>query len=94
MLNSRPVACLSGTWGTDCLQLCNCLDATTPCLPATGCTQCLPGWTGGSCYINIDECLTPPCGANSTCVDSPGSFACVCDPGFEKVDQLSCIGMY
>ena len=43
--------------------------------------------SGGDC-IDIDECSPNPCKGNSTCVNMPGYFLCVCEEGFDKVGQL------
>ena len=35
------------------------------------------------CIADINECLANPCkGANQKCVNTPGSFKCVCKPGY------------
>ena len=31
---------------------------------------------------DIDECLSDPCDANATCVNTNGSFVCTCDNHF------------
>ena len=35
--------------------------------------------------LDIDECVTslPICGSTGMCVNTNGSFVCVCPPGFE-----------
>ena len=44
--------------------------------------QCLDGYAGPTCDLDIDECLTAVCPSNSECVDAINSYTCVCDPGF------------
>ena len=37
------------------------------------------------CWLSdIDECQTNPC--NGACVNLPGSYQCICDPGYELRD--------
>ena len=46
------------------------------------CSQCLPGFTGIMCEINIDDCIGVNCSGNGWCVDGVLSYTCDCDPGF------------
>ena len=43
---------------------------------------------------DIDECAaaTPPCDANADCMNTPGSFTCTCQSGYEG-DGMTCTGM-
>jgi len=48
----------------------------------TGC-MCDSGWIGADCGTDIDECAVGTiCNLNATCVNTPGSFHCDCNPGF------------
>ena len=38
-------------------------------------------YTGTDCSVEIDECSSSPCQQGSTCVDSVGSYTCVCRRG-------------
>ena len=50
----------------------------------TGVTITIDGMNNQDGCRDIDECNTlKPCGANSLCTNSPGSFKCDCRPGFE-----------
>ena len=41
---------------------------------------------------DIDECslFSTPCGANTVCSNSVGSFSCECHHGFDPIDDISC----
>ena len=52
--------------------------------------QCLAGYSGRNCSIDIDDCAGVQCPGNSTCIDSVDSFTCVCNHGFEGEN---CTGM-
>lgn len=32
--------------------------------------------------IDLDECIYNPCHASATCINTKGSFNCVCNPGY------------
>ena len=36
----------------------------------------------GNC-IDVDECEAQPCHPNATCIDTIGSYECVCNEGFD-----------
>lgn len=54
--------------------------------------DCLAGFTGEHCEINVDDCQDDPCLNGGTCVDQVNSFRCQCVPGYvgrvcqDKVD--------
>eukprot|EP00667_Euglena_gracilis_P000049 EG_transcript_49 len=74
--------------------------ASSPCGANEACVNdnatqrhcdCLSGYdnSGGSC-VDIDECLTPDtCDALATCVNTPGSYTCVCGAGYYGYDGLA-----
>ncbi len=78
----------------DCVPLAICMASALP--PGFTCA-CPAGYSGdgrdgGSGCANVDECAatSSPCsGANTQCVDFPGTFSCRCAPGFEG-DGGSC----
>ena len=66
---------------------CKCLEGFTGngmATGGTGVTITIDGMNNQDGCRDIDECNTlKPCGANSHCTNSPGSFKCDCKPGFE-----------
>lgn len=40
------------------------------------------GFKGDSCEINNNECDFGFCTNNSTCIDLPGDYTCICPQGF------------
>ncbi|XP_010608379.1 uromodulin [Fukomys damarensis] len=59
----------------------------------TTCT-CRGGfWGNGLECVDVDECATPEahnCSANSSCVNTLGSYTCVCPDGFLLMPELGC----
>ena len=53
--------------------------------------ECTAGYTGPTCEVDIDECLTVICPANSRCMDAINSYTCICDPGFEGAQCTSVV---
>lgn len=64
--------------------------APAPCQNGAACVngtsgytcQCLPGYTGVNCEINIDDCSGSPCQNGGTCVDGLNGYTCQCPSGF------------
>uniref|UniRef100_K1QI49 Versican core protein n=1 Tax=Magallana gigas TaxID=29159 RepID=K1QI49_MAGGI len=44
--------------------------------------QCVPGYTGTQCEIDINECASNPCENQATCNNYVNFFNCTCLPGF------------
>ncbi|XP_078571570.1 uncharacterized protein LOC144859154 [Branchiostoma floridae x Branchiostoma japonicum] len=87
---------------TNCTDIDEC--AIDPCRNEGTCQDlineyrcdCLPGWTGTTCEIDVNECDANngqgPCDPNNgICQNSPGSYKCWCKVGFDlKEDQHGC----
>ncbi|KAI5092740.1 neurocan core protein, partial [Silurus meridionalis] len=60
-----------------------CLHGGT-CLPHDEGFQCFcpQGYTGESCEIDVDDCLSNPCENGGTCIDKVDSFICLCLPSY------------
>ena len=43
---------------------------------------CAPGFTGGYCETQIDNCKNNVCANNATCINSINSYTCSCPNGF------------
>ena len=42
-------------------------------------------------FLDINECLTNPCGNNAACFNNPGSFSCQCAAGYTSRPS-GCVG--
>ena len=42
--------------------------------------------------IDIDECQDEPCGSQSTCINTIGSYECKCNDTHKKNDAGQCVG--
>ena len=58
------------------------------------CGDCPAGYTGdGKTCSDVDECTGNVC--DHICLNSPGSYVCVCRSGYElNTDASTCDGMY
>ncbi|XP_065942268.1 uncharacterized protein [Magallana gigas] len=87
-LNDDKISCSECEepyFGEDCSQICSCGQGMDRCDPVTGCV-CKPGWTGGNCTVDINECENNQdiCGNEKVCQSLEGSYICNCKEGFQK----------
>ncbi|XP_053387236.1 fibrillin-2-like [Mercenaria mercenaria] len=84
--------CEKWTFGDNCKSSCICNETNTEtCDSVTGQCNCLNGWNGTSCGDDINECENETvCPQNSMCYNIDGSFECICNNGFRKMDTLNC----
>ncbi|XP_016012520.2 uromodulin isoform X2 [Rousettus aegyptiacus] len=102
-LTSMQILVLLISWvvtaaAADTLEARNCSE----CHSNATCTEdgavttcsCREGFTGdGIECVDLDECATPEshnCSADSSCVNTPGSYTCVCARGFRLTPGLGC----
>ncbi len=62
------------------------------------CTQCVPGFTGPGCNMQVKDCSKVTCSGNGECnMDDMNTFHCVCDAGFTGVvcqtNISDCVGV-
>ena len=44
--------------------------------------QCVEGYRGRLCEVDVDECDPNPCVNGASCLDGKGAYTCRCLPGF------------
>lgn len=58
------------------------------------CLFCLYMYIKIHFYIDIDECSDGSHDCEQMCINTPGSFTCSCDEGYEALKNgRSCVGM-
>ena len=77
----EPITCdPSVTWcknGGTCLDVSN--NATSNDYYVC---ECLPGWEGVHCELDVDECGSNPCLNGGTCAHGINSYQCFCNIGY------------
>ncbi|XP_070570924.1 signal peptide, CUB and EGF-like domain-containing protein 1 [Ptychodera flava] len=54
--------------------------------------ECTPNFSGSTCDIDVDECLTNNGGCDHSCFNNRGSYSCVCQVGYIlAIDAHSCV---
>ncbi|KAL7844777.1 hypothetical protein SRHO_G00233160 [Serrasalmus rhombeus] len=48
--------------------------------------ECLLGYTGTNCEVEVDECESDPCENGATCNDLMGLYTCDCVKGFSGLN--------
>ena len=66
------------------------------CNSTSGNCTCKPEWTGSTCDEDLNECNnTSSCNSskNELCVNTPGSFHCICQTGYyRQYEAADCTG--
>lgn len=77
--------CISGKYGTNCTNECNCVNGTcNEGISGDGTCFCHHGWKGKNCNVsaNYKNCLPTVCSRFATCRGPAGSGRCDCDAGY------------
>ncbi|XP_055859624.1 uncharacterized protein LOC106051838 isoform X2 [Biomphalaria glabrata] len=76
--------CENFTYGDKCSSACQCVQSNSWfCDNLNGHCICKSGWQGNKCQEDVDECLAAQvCQPNSECVNTLGSYNCMCRVGF------------
>jgi len=88
--------CLAGECGAaDGIQLSVVIHGTCEDVgPQAFVGTCEVGWTDANCDLDVNECDPidgeAQCHTHATCVNSDGSYACICDPGFSGDGVAAC----
>ena len=88
--------CPQGKYGMNCASTCTCNPhRTVSCDKVDGTCSCKAGWEGKDCNADVKECTLSRrrCGANAKCHETPGSFRCTCNKGYQMNARRLCVGM-
>nr|XP_022296650.1 mucin-like protein [Crassostrea virginica] len=80
--------CESPYYGRNCNLTCQCGPGAVTCDIVSGCV-CRAGWRGRDCDQDMNECIIDPvvCGLSKLCVNTEGSYKCVCPEGFHSIGE-------
>ena len=80
--------CESPYYGRNCNLTCQCGPGADACNVVSGCV-CRAGWAGRNCDQDINECVVDPdvCELSKLCVNTEGSYKCVCPEGFHSIGE-------
>ena len=76
-----PAATYSGMFGFTTLSLSYSIQCVVNFQGQT-CSDCVLGYMGSQCDVNIDDCAGVSCSAHGVCLDGINSFTCDCAVGF------------
>ncbi|KAI8482345.1 hypothetical protein Bbelb_399360 [Branchiostoma belcheri] len=95
---------LSGPQGSVCGSRCcegwdqagdTCVHCYSPCVHGTcvdmNVCECEPGWEGGDCRYDVDECWYETHACHHNCHNNDGCYTCSCDDGFQLINSTHCI---
>ncbi|CAH1226406.1 EGFL8 [Branchiostoma lanceolatum] len=76
--------------GDTCMAHCYhpCVHGT--CVETNVC-KCDPGWGGGDCRHDIDECWYETHVCHHNCHNHDGCYTCSCDDGFQLINSTHCV---
>lgn len=83
--------CVDGKFGVNCSKSCSCeMSNTKLCGKVDGTCSCKSGWKGENCTEDVNECAdkSGSCKENAYCLNTIGSFYCVCNNGFIEKDNI------
>lgn len=94
LYTQKPVLKCCPGWkqsGTSCLPVCDKLCVNGNCTAPNHC-DCLDGYTGQQCAIDIDECANSIHNCEHQCKNEAGSYTCSCKDGYKlsEINNKTC----
>ena len=86
-----PTPCQNGGTCTDCTPTAvsvQPVDSDPSTCPRGYTCDCVPGFFGDDCEVDVDYCMSAPCQNNGTCHDIMGGpgYSCTCPRGYTGVN--------